>query len=83
MSETVKRSTIYFRPELHRALRLKSAETQRSLSDLVNEAVHMALREDSEDLSAFAERAGESTLTYEELLVDLKNHGKMERCMLS
>ena len=71
MSETVKRSTIYFRPELHRALRLKSAETQRSLSDLVNEAVQMVLREDNEDLSAFAERAGEPTLTYEELLVKL------------
>ena len=77
MSETTKRSTIYFRPGLHRALRIKAADTQRSLSDLVNDAVQMALREDEEDLCAFDERANEPTLTYEELLKDLKAHGKI------
>jgi hypothetical protein len=77
MSETVKRSTIYFRPGLHRALRIKAAETQRTLSDLVNDAVQTALREDEEDLSAFDERANEPTLTYETLLKDLKAHGKI------
>lgn len=77
MSETSKRSTIYFRPELHRALRIKAAETQRSLSDLVNEVVEMALREDEEDLSAFADRVREPTITYEALLKDLKAHGKI------
>ncbi len=39
MRETSKRSTIYFVPEVHRALRLKAASTQRSASDLVNDAV--------------------------------------------
>ena len=77
MSETMKRSTVYFKPELHRALRLKALETQRSLSELVNDAVQAALAEDEEDLAAFAERAGERTLTYEELLRDLKAHGKI------
>lgn len=77
MSETVKRSTIYFRPELHRALRIKAAETQRSISELVNDAVQMAIREDEEDLSAFGERAGEPTITYEALLKELKNNGKI------
>lgn len=77
MSETAKRSTIYFRPELHKALRIKAAETQRSLSNLVNDAVEMALREDEEDLSAFADRVREPTITYEALLKDLKAHGKI------
>jgi len=77
MNESTKRSTIYFRPGLHRALRIKAAETQRSLSDLVNEAVQSALREDQDDLAAFDERAKEPTLTYEELLKDLKAHGKI------
>jgi hypothetical protein len=77
MSETLKRSTIYFRPGLHRALRIKAAETSRSLSDLVNDAVQSALREDQEDLSAFDERAHEPILTYEQLLKDLKAHGKI------
>jgi hypothetical protein len=77
MSETLKRSTIYLKPELHRALRIKAVDTQRSLSDLVNEAVQRVLREDEEDLSAFEVRESEPTLTYEELLKDLKAHGKI------
>ena len=77
MNESTKRSTIYFRSGLHQALRLKAANSQRSVSDIVNDAVQMVLREDAEDLLAFEERAKESTLTYEELLKDLKAHGKI------
>ena len=56
MSETSKRSTVYFDPKLHAALRLKAAHTHRSLSDIVNDAVRAALAEDQEDLAAFEER---------------------------
>ena len=77
MSPTSARSTVYFEPDLHRALRLKAAHTRRSVSDLVNDAVRRALREDQEDLAAFDERADEPTLSYEELLKDLKAHGKL------
>jgi len=72
-----KRSTVYFDPEIHRALRLKAASTDRSISDLVNEAVRQALREDQEDLAALQERAAEPTISYEALLEDLKAHGKL------
>lgn len=77
MSELSKRSTVYFEPEIHQALRIKAATTQTSVSEVVNEAVRIALREDQEDLSVFEERVNESTLTYEELLKDLKSHGKL------
>ena len=77
MRDSPKRSTVYFDPELHRALRIKAAHTHRTLSDLVNEAVRMALREDQEDLAAFEERADEPTISYEDLLQDLKAHGKI------
>jgi hypothetical protein len=77
MSEPVKRSTIYFSSDLHRALRIKAAHTQRTLSDLVNDAVRLALREDQEDLAAFVERQAEPVMSYEELLKDLKAHGKI------
>lgn len=56
MSNPSKRSTVYFDPQLHAALRLKAAHTNRSLSDIVNEAVRAALAEDQEDLAAFEER---------------------------
>ena len=77
MSDTSKRSTVYFETEIHQALRLKAAFTHRSVSDLVNEAVRRALQEDQEDLEAFDNRISEPTITYEELLNDLKAHGKI------
>ena len=77
MSELSKRSTVYFEAEIHQALRVKAATTQRSLSEVVNDAVRAALSEDQEDLSAFAERVNEPTLSYEELLDDLKANGKL------
>jgi plasmid stability protein len=77
VSEPTKRSTIYLDPELHRALRIKAVHTHRSMSDLVNDAVRMALREDQEDLATFEERASEPTMTYEDLLKDLRAHGKI------
>ena len=77
MSETTKRSTIYFDPQLHAALRLKSAHTHRSVSDIVNDAVRAALAEDQEDLAAFEDRVAEPTISYEALLDDLKANGKI------
>jgi plasmid stability protein len=77
MKNDATRSTIYFEPDLHRALRIKSAHTQRSLSQLVNEAVRQALQEDQEDLEAFDARVKEPLISYEELLRDLKKHGKI------
>jgi hypothetical protein len=71
------RSTIYFEPDLHRALRLKSVHTRRSLSDLVNDAVRRTLQEDQEDLAAFGDRVHEPLISYEDLLKDLKKHGKI------
>jgi plasmid stability protein len=77
MYEATKRSTIYFEPEIHHALRVKAASTHRSLSDLVNEAVRRTLSEDQEDFAAFDDRAAEATVSYEALLKDLKAHGKL------
>lgn len=77
MASENKRATIYFDPDLHRALRLKSVETSRSVSALVNEAVREALVEDAEDLAAFAERAGEPLIGYEEMLKRLKKDGRL------
>ncbi len=77
MNEPSKRSTVYFEPEVHQALRLKAAYTHRSVSELVNEAVRNILYEDQEDLATYANRVSESTMTYEELLNDLKAHGKI------
>lgn len=77
MSTNPKRATVYFDPELHRALRVKAAETERSMSDLVNEAVQLSLAEDAEDLAAFEDRVNEPSLPYEDVVKDLKRRGKI------
>ena len=77
MSTNPKRATVYFDPELHRALRVKAAETDRSMSDLVNEAVQLSLAEDAEDLAAFEERQNEPSHPYEDVVKDLKRRGKI------
>ena len=68
---------MYFDPALHRALRIKAAETDRSLSDIVNEAVKLSFLEDAEDLAAFEERATEQSLAFEDVVRDLKRSGSI------
>ena len=56
---------------------MKAAETDRSISDLVNDAVKAALAEDAEDLAAFDERAAEPNLSFEDVVKTLKRSGKI------
>ena len=72
-----KRATIYLEPMLHRALRVKAAETDSSVSELVNDAVRLRLAEDAEDLQTFRTRAKEPSLSFETLVRDLKRRGKL------
>ncbi len=75
--ETPKRATVYFDPDIHRALRLKAASSDRSISDMVNDAVKAALAEDAEDLAAFAERKSETTLSFDSFVRGLKRRGRI------
>lgn len=77
MSSGPVRSTLYLEPALHRALRLKAATAHRSMSEIVNDAIRNALREDEEDLAAFTRRAREKPLSYEDFLAKLKADGTL------
>ncbi|HZZ95080.1 MAG TPA: hypothetical protein VFE23_21150 [Usitatibacter sp.] len=72
-----KRATIYFDADLHQALRMKSAVTSRSISEIVNDAVRHALAEDAEDLAAFEKRAREPRQDFESLVSSLRKRGKI------
>ena len=74
---SARRATVYLDPDLHRALRIKAAETDQSVSDIVNEAVRLTLAEDAEDLAAFRARAKEPNLEFETFLKDLRRRGKL------
>lgn len=75
MSTETKRSTIYFEPELHKALRMKAAETSRSITDLVNQAVRESLAEDAEDLMSFELRENDELVSYDRMIKKLKKDG--------
>jgi predicted transcriptional regulator len=77
MSEFSKRATVYLDPMLHKALRIKAAETSRSISELINEAIRYSLAEDAEDLAAFKERDEEPLLAFEDVLEKLKKSGRI------
>jgi plasmid stability protein len=75
--DTAKRATVYFESEVHRALRLKAAAADRSISDMVNDAVKAALAEDASDLAAFSDRAKEKSLSFETFVRGLKRRGRL------
>jgi hypothetical protein len=77
MASTPKRATVYFDPEIHRALRMKAAASERSISEVVNEAVRLSLAEDAEDLAAFDSRAREPSLDFGTVVKALRRRGKI------
>jgi hypothetical protein len=77
MKTTAKRSTVYFDPDLYKALKIKAAQYEKSLSELINQAVRWSLFEDAEDLAAFEERKNEPNLDFEKVLKDLRSRGKI------
>lgn len=72
-----KRATVYFEPEIHRALRLKAATSDRSISDMVNDAVKLTLAEDADDLQAIEKRKREPNLDFEQFVKVLRRRGKL------
>ena len=77
MKANTKRTTVYLDSDLHRALRIKAAQTDNSMSDLVQEAIKFSLAEDSIDLAAFEQRRKESSLPFEDVLKKLRKNGKI------
>ena len=72
-----KRATIYLDSELHRAVRIKAVEVEKSVSELVNGALRQSLAEDADDLAAFRARAKEPNLDFETLVRGLRRRGKL------
>jgi plasmid stability protein len=75
--DTSKRATVYFEAEVHRALRLKAAASERSISDMVNDAVKASLAEDADDLATFSERKNEKSLSFDTFVQGLKRRGRI------
>jgi antitoxin-like ribbon-helix-helix protein len=72
-----RRVTVYFEPEIHKGLRLKAAESGRSMSDLVNDAVRLTLAEDAADLRTFETRRREPDLDFKKFVRTLKRRSEL------
>lgn len=72
---TPKRATVYFEAEVHKALRMRAAANDRSISDLVNDAVRVSLAEDAADLSAFERRKKERSASFDSFVQGMKRRG--------
>jgi plasmid stability protein len=77
MTSDSKRTTVYLDADIHQALRMKAAIQHRSVSELVNDAVREALREDAADLAAIEDRGGEELYAFEDVVKWLARDGKL------
>jgi hypothetical protein len=75
--EKPKRATVYFSADVHKALRLRAAASDRSVSDMVNDAVSAVLAEDAIDLESFTKRAAEKSESFESFVTGLKRRGRI------
>ncbi|PIQ63282.1 MAG: CopG family transcriptional regulator [Bacteroidetes bacterium CG12_big_fil_rev_8_21_14_0_65_60_17] len=77
MAAKTKRSTIYLEPNLHKALRLKAAELEASMSDIVNDALRIVFEEDAEDLMDIKMRQAEKSVSFDDFVTELKASGQL------
>jgi hypothetical protein len=77
MANLTKRATVYFEPKIHRLLKVKAAETSSSISEIINRLLNQEFLEDAEDIKVFESRAKEPAVTYESLLKELKDEGRI------
>ena len=71
------RTTVTFDNDILKLLKLKALETSHSVSELINELVLDAFREDNEDLKVFEERKNEETISFEGFMKKLEADGKL------
>ncbi len=69
------KATLYLEEPIHKALRMKAAETRQSMSELVNDALKVSLLEDLEDIEAWKERRGNEVISFEDFVSQFKKDG--------
>lgn len=77
MSNLSKRSIVYFEPDILKALKMRAASSDVSVSELIDEAVRLLMSEDQEYLAAISERVNEPEVSYKDFQSELKIIGKL------
>ena len=69
------KATLYLEDKTYRAYKIKAAETDQTLSELVNDAIQTQLQQDLDDIDAIRARKDDPIESYEEFLKGLKQDG--------
>lgn len=69
------KTTLYLEDKTYRAYKIKAAETDQTLSQLVNDAVNAQLEQDLEDIKSLRSRHKDQTESYEDFLIGMKQDG--------
>jgi len=70
-----RRTTIYFSTDIFKALRMKAAATDRSISEVVDAAVKDSLAEDAIDFDAFTLLRDEPVTSFNSFVSGLRRRG--------
>lgn len=70
-----KKATLYLQPQVFQAVKMKAAQTDQSLSGVVNDALERSFAEDYADIRTLRGRAGGRVESYESFLRGLKSDG--------
>ena len=69
------RTTITINDKLFRALKLRAAESNESISSIVEDALKYHILEDLEDLQAVKDRENEPSINFDDFVRELKADG--------
>jgi hypothetical protein len=69
------RTTITINDKLFRALKLRAAESNESISSIVEDAIKFQMLEDLEDIEIAKKRENEPTHSFDELVAEFKSEG--------
>jgi hypothetical protein len=74
--EKIKRATIDFSAHVHQALRSRADASNRSISEMVNEAVRIVLAEDADDLRDVEIRQAGPSANFEDFVSIPRESGR-------
>jgi hypothetical protein len=69
------RTTITLNDKIYRALKLRAAESNETISAIVEDAVKYQILEDLDDLQAVKERENEPAIAFDDFVKELKADG--------
>ncbi len=75
--DEIKQATVYFDADVYRALRIRAAACNCSISEMVNEAVRLTLAEDADDLRDVHQREDEQSSSFEDFVKSLRDSNRI------